>query len=329
MSSPTQIHVFVADWETHKETLQAIRKEVFIVEQNVPQEEEWDGLDEDSTHFLAVTEAGLYIGCARLLPSGQIGRMAVVQSHRGTGSGAALLDAAVAEAAQQGYDKTFLNAQTYALGFYRKAGFVPYGAEFMEAGIPHQAMELKLPLAFTSSETQTTVTKRPQPVPAERERPSEPEHFDTLAQAIESLTDRCNDARRQVWLMHPTLDQELFEHPPLVEAISKLVRSAAHAEVRLLVMDTRLIVDRGHSLLELARRLDGRISIRVFDEQPTEQTSAMACIDSSGYWLLPNWQTPAGVADVSNTVTCRKLKDAFRQSWDRSREAAEFRTLKL
>ena len=82
MSSPTQIHVFVADWETHKETLQAIRKEVFIVEQNVPQEEEWDGLDEDSTHFLAVTEAGLYIGCARLLPSGQIGRMAVQRPAR-------------------------------------------------------------------------------------------------------------------------------------------------------------------------------------------------------------------------------------------------------
>ena len=68
------VHVTEVPWASHRERLRSIRRTVFIEEQNVPQDLEWDGADEDSRHFLAVTEAGVDIGCARLMPSGQIGR---------------------------------------------------------------------------------------------------------------------------------------------------------------------------------------------------------------------------------------------------------------
>jgi predicted GNAT family N-acyltransferase len=129
-----------ADWKTDSELLTEIRRIVFIVEQQVPREEELDGRDEDSWHWLATDAGGAPIGTARLLPEGQVGRMAVLPEHRGSGVGAALLECAVEKARHLGFESVFLHAQTHALEFYRKAGFEPEGEEFMDAGIPHYLM---------------------------------------------------------------------------------------------------------------------------------------------------------------------------------------------
>ncbi len=128
-------------WGDNAKALRAIREEVFIREQNVPVAEEWDGRDDDSRHFLAETD-GKPVGTARLLATGQIGRMAVLQQARGLGIGRVLLNAAVTAARQGDYREIFLEAQTHAVEFYRKAGFRPEGPTFMEAGIPHQRMTL-------------------------------------------------------------------------------------------------------------------------------------------------------------------------------------------
>ena len=128
-------------WDECAATLRAIREEVFIREQNVPVEEEWDGRDEGSRHFLAEAD-GQPVGTARLLPTGQIGRMAVLGWARGLGVGRRLLDAAVAATGDGSYPEVYLEAQTHAVEFYRKAGFRPEGPIFMEAGIPHQRMIL-------------------------------------------------------------------------------------------------------------------------------------------------------------------------------------------
>jgi predicted GNAT family N-acyltransferase len=147
MSNELNIRDFIvreADWSTERNVLSNIRRLVFIVEQNVPQEEEWDGQDDDSWHFLALDNADAPIGTARLLPDGQIGRMSVLEEFRGTGVGRVLLEAAVDKARHLGFDQVFLHAQTHALNFYAKAGFVAEGDEFDEAGIPHQAMRMVL-----------------------------------------------------------------------------------------------------------------------------------------------------------------------------------------
>lgn len=135
-----QFNIREAHWEKDGNQLSDIRHRVFIVEQNVPREEEWDGRDDDSWHWLATDGQEVAIGTCRLLPDGQIGRMAVLTQHRGQGVGAALLEAAVEKARHLGMDQVYLHAQTHALGFYEGLGFKAQGDEFMDAGIPHRHM---------------------------------------------------------------------------------------------------------------------------------------------------------------------------------------------
>ncbi|MCY3857941.1 MAG: GNAT family N-acetyltransferase [Gammaproteobacteria bacterium] len=126
-------------WAEADETLKSIRFKVFVEEQSVPVEEELDGMDEVSTHFLA-TVGGNPVGVARLMPSGQIGRMAVLIAYRRHGIGAQLLRAAVKEALKNGFPEPFLHAQTHALSFYSANGFEAIGEIFLDAGIEHRAM---------------------------------------------------------------------------------------------------------------------------------------------------------------------------------------------
>ncbi len=143
MSNQLEIRKFnirEADWKVDGKQLSNIRRLVFIVEQQVPEDEEWDGQDEDSWHWIATDNQDLPIGTARLLPDGQIGRMAVLNEHRKLGVGAALMEQAVTKARHLGIDSVYLNAQSHALGFYERGGFIKEGEEFIEAGIPHFRM---------------------------------------------------------------------------------------------------------------------------------------------------------------------------------------------
>jgi len=132
------------DWARDAARLAAIRRTVFIDEQGVPEALEWDEHDAAALHLLALAGDGTPIGCARLLPDGHVGRMAVLPAWRRQGVGQALL-AAVMDAAQaRGHATLRLSAQTHAAGFYARAGFVVVGDEYEEAGIPHVAMQRTL-----------------------------------------------------------------------------------------------------------------------------------------------------------------------------------------
>jgi predicted GNAT family N-acyltransferase len=117
---------------------------VFVEEQKVLEALEWDGIDADCRHVIAENASGEPIGCARLLPDGHIGRVAVLASARGQGVGGALLARMIALAAELGHQRVVVNAQTHALAFYERHGFVAFGPEFDDAGIPHQAMARRL-----------------------------------------------------------------------------------------------------------------------------------------------------------------------------------------
>lgn len=134
--------IVLADWAQERERLSRVRRAVFIDEQRVPEELEWDADDAGSVHLLAIDGEGRPIGCARLLPDGHIGRMAVLSAWRGQGVGRALLAATLSAAQARGHTTLRLSAQTHAAGFYARAGFVVVGDEYEEAGIPHVAMQL-------------------------------------------------------------------------------------------------------------------------------------------------------------------------------------------
>ena len=130
------------DWGTAQAELRQIRQSVFIEEQQVPVELEWDGLDEQALHLLAVDTLGKPIGCARILPEGIIGRMAVIKEWRGQGVGQALLGKAVNVCRTHGWQNVTLSAQTHAISFYELSGFVICSEEYLDAGIPHRDMRL-------------------------------------------------------------------------------------------------------------------------------------------------------------------------------------------
>ncbi len=131
----------IVDWRERKDTLKAIRKSVFIDEQHVPEELEWDGRDAECTQFLAVINS-TPVATARLTAEGQIGRMAVLRDFRGRGIGSRLLAAVIEQAKHAGHKQVFLHAQVSVIGFYQQHGFTACGDVFIDAGIKHRSMRL-------------------------------------------------------------------------------------------------------------------------------------------------------------------------------------------
>lgn len=134
----------VVRWEDEAFLIRIVRTAVFIEEQHVPAELEWDELDATSVHVLAEDARGQPIGTARLLHDGHIGRMAVIKEWRRQGIGGAILQKIFTEMINRGIPEAKLNAQVTAIGFYQKFGFRAYGNEFMDAEIPHVKMLLQL-----------------------------------------------------------------------------------------------------------------------------------------------------------------------------------------
>ena len=126
-------------WDEASKGLRRIRYDVFVVEQHVPEVLEWDDADLVSVHALAEA-ARKPIGCARLLPDGHIGRVAVVTEWRGRGVGTALMRALMQVARDRGDTRVIVNAQVAAIAFYAREGFEATGEVFDEAGIPHRVM---------------------------------------------------------------------------------------------------------------------------------------------------------------------------------------------
>lgn len=139
----TSIDIQVVDWLHRQDALKAIRKSVFIDEQHVPKDLEWDGQDDDCIHFLASVNA-TPVATARLTARGQIGRMAVLRKYRGIGIGSRLLAAVIEQARQSGFEQVFLHAQVNVIGFYEKYGFSTEGDIFIDAGIEHRTMRLSI-----------------------------------------------------------------------------------------------------------------------------------------------------------------------------------------
>ena len=119
-----------------------VRRAVFVDEQKVPAEMELDEFDPPSLHALAFDGEGRVLGTGRLLPDGHIGRMAVLRQARGTGVGSALLQALMQAARARGDREVVLSAQTHAVPFYERFGFVAEGEQYDDAGIPHRMMRL-------------------------------------------------------------------------------------------------------------------------------------------------------------------------------------------
>ncbi|HXH01479.1 MAG TPA: GNAT family N-acetyltransferase [Xanthomonadaceae bacterium] len=308
------------DYDAGLPDLRAVRETVFVQEQHVPLEEEWDALDPHCLHVLARDAHGLPIGTGRLIPpsmdsadgmpmhgafppAARIGRMAVLRDWRGRGVGAALLSALLDVARARGWRQVTLNAQLDALPFYARHGFVPAGPIFEEAGIRHRAMCRVLGGATAVDDRDAAVC---------------------IVAAI------LGGARRQVDIYSRDLDPGLFDAAPVLEALRMFATSASGRQLRVLLQDTAAPQRAQPPVLALAQRLPSIFSFRaVEDPVDLAYPSAFVASDTGGWYFRALGHRFDGEAGLDGPARARQLRERFEQIWQRARPASEFRALRI
>ena len=296
-----------ADWPADSELMRQLRETVFVREQGVPADIEWDGRDSSATHMIAL-RGERPVGCGRLLPDGKIGRLAVLAPERGRGTGRRLLEALVDAATEAGLEEVYLHAQQHASDFYRRAGFASSGQPFEEAGIAHIAMRRQL--------------LRPAPEGFEA-GVGYPQPFADYAVAL------CRSASRELCLLSPDLDHRVFDRQPLVDAISELARHSRQSGVRILVSDWRPMVQRGHRLLTLARRLPTSVRLQQLTEHPDWKGQTLLLRDRSGILWQPGDSDKSGFWEPNSRAEASHHRDLFEELWRHSAPHIEFRSVPL
>lgn len=134
-------------WDQLQQDAKLIRELVFISEQNIPEQDEWDDQDAISQHFV-VYDQNQPIATARLLVNNSVGRVAVLKAYRGQGIGRLIMLEIIAYAQAQKRPNLQLSSQVHAISFYEKLGFSIQGDEYDECGIPH--IEMVMPIGLHS-----------------------------------------------------------------------------------------------------------------------------------------------------------------------------------
>lgn len=293
--------VALADYAREHADVHAVRTTVFVEGQGVPAELERDALDPVSAHVLARTADGTPVGTARLTPDRRIGRMAVLEAYRGRGIGEALLEALVAHARARGWPEVSLHAQLHALPFYARAGFVPCGPVFSEAGIDHRLMVRRLP-------------------------GSSPVEDAEAAAAV--LVALAGHARRGLSIYSRALDPGLLDRRDVVDAIRRFATRRGRCQVRILLQDAATPQREDAPLLALAQRLPSVFELRQTDDPVDDRyPSAYAFNDTGGALFRPLGQRFEGEGGIEDRPAARRLAQAFEPVWTRSRPCTELRAL--
>lgn len=287
------------DYESGLPQLRAVREAVFVQEQGVPLELEWDELDPHCHHVIARDAHGQPIGTGRLTPEHRIGRMAVLAGWRGRGVGDALLLALVEQARQLGWPVLSLHAQVSAEGFYARHGFLPHGERFVEAGIDHQAMRRLL--------------DAPNPV-------------ETREAAIAALLGVIGGGRRGLWIYSRELDPGLLDQPEVLVALRRFATRGG--EARILLQDAVAPQSAHAPLIGLAQRLPSAFLFRAIEE-PVDRAypSAFIANDRGGWYFRPLGYHPEGETRIDQPSRARQLEAVFEPFWERARPCSEYRVL--
>jgi predicted GNAT family N-acyltransferase len=305
-----------ADYLADIKDLRAVREPVFVVEQKVPLDMEWDELDPASYHVVARDAEHRPIGTGRLTPERKIGRLAVLRDWRGRGVGDAMLGALIDEARRRDWGQVSLHAQVDAIGFYEKWGFQRYGEEFDEAGIRHQSMRLELP--------PFEIGKHPGMAP--RGPSVKPMDVDTLDTVVAATIQLVDQARRHLCVYTRGLEHGLYGQMAVVDAFKRFGISGRGAVARILVQDPLLV--RSHPLLALAHRLPSALEFRTpIDPEDMQYPSAFVANDRDGYLFRVLDGRFDGEWSPTLPARNRQLVDGFDRVWQRCRPCSEFRAL--
>lgn len=309
-------------WKDAPPAVKGIRSTVFIDEQQVPDDLEWDSEDETALHFL-LFENETPVAVARLIQeeeNAKIGRMAVLKTHRGKGAGAELMKALVRACADLGIEAIRLSAQTHAQPFYQRFGFFPKGDIYPDAGIDHVDMFNPAPALLFSRET----------LP---ELPFRLAHDDTSyryqsASECEALTRYLiAQTERDLDIYSANLDPSLLDSDFVTSNLTKLLKHNRRAKVRLLVQDEKPLIKRPHRLVELHKRLSSRIELKIVNTDYPFEESAFILVDRDGFSFREDAQQLSGFANFNSPHNVKRYRDKFDLMWTRGAVSRELRPL--
>lgn len=303
------MEIRTTDWKSSRDLIRKIRTEVFINEQGVSPEQEWDDADLKAIHFIAF-EGRNPIGCARLMSNGHFGRMAVLKNYRHQHWGSRLLRAIENHARNDlKLREINANAQTKAIAFYKKNEFNIRGEFFEDAGMPHVEIH-KAPGAPRTNWVMN---------------PGRDESIHDLTSLIamvgwieltlganpQSATIICTDLSLTVW-----------SHSAVLDAISEFARRSPKRRVNILLPSEHAGISR-HPLLRLQQRLSSRISLGI---HPGADVNLL---------LTPSWGYMK-IIDPINAIACmgdmgtvRRLESQYSQLLQVAQPSKEVRRLAI
>lgn len=303
-----------------------VREQVFIEEQNVPVALEWDGKDNEAIQVLARDENNHPIATARMLDTGQIGRMAVLPEWRKKGIGSAMLIRLISQAQRLNYPKVFVHAQTTAVSFYERFGFVSKGEEFMDADMPHLEMARELSQHSPMRKRSTEYFDFMQHVVGEDNTLHEINDPSQLVSAIAHVTE---GAGYSLDVLSYSLTPEYFNQEPFISNLKEMVKRGGRVRVRFLLCDSSLLYRNSHAVLDLARKVSSYIDIRLIDndDQPYEQSMIIA--DRQAFIFQKNQRVLRVQLCLRQKRMAASLTEEFERLWNRGHADPNLRKLHI
>ncbi len=295
-------------WSKDRVDLKSIRRDVFVLEQGVDQDLEWDGKDEEAEHYLAYID-GEAVGCARLLDHKKIGRMAVLKLYRGKGIGKEILDHIKRHASQKRYTLLQLSAQCHAYEFYSRSGFNACSQPYIDAGMAHIDMECRV---FSQEESQYQYAfSQDQNI----------YHGNSTIETAGFFEIMLSQCRRALTLSINDLSHPLTHDPQLLSKISQLARQQKHFKAYILLNNYHASHN-DHPLFKLMHKLPSFVKIR----NSTENIPNQFLVDGTAWFNLNGNASKVCYSDRSRT---KQFMEQFNRSWHQAKELQGARRLSI
>jgi predicted GNAT family N-acyltransferase len=300
-------------WDDAHSALRLIRQTVFIEEQQVPEELEWDVDDKIATHFLG-KEDNRPVACARLLKDGTLGRLAVLKEYRRHGWGSRIIRAAEQHLLDINKNKLSLNSQANSYYFYLYNGYHPTEEMSWDANIPHIQMQKLL--------------NRPNPASKNYllGEDKQTHHSSQLAASSVWFQIASNQCRRAINIQISDLAHPLFNNAACISNLARFIRESRQTQIRVLINEEIPGLS-AHPLFQLQHRMSSRFKIRLLHVTNGKETqNNQILFDLSGY-LRFGYKTSC--CNFSNRISVRRHQENFEKNWVNSKEVIEGRKLNI
>lgn len=307
------MEISFVNWDDAQSALRHIRQTVFIDEQHVPEELEWDAEDKTAIHLLG-REGNLPVACARLTPDGKLGRLAVLKDYRKHGWGSRLLRGAEQYLHEKRKNKIYLNSQANSYYFYFQNGYRPTEAMFWDANIPHIRME--------------KVIGRPNPNSNTFLLGLDNENYtsDQPAACPVWLQIASSQSRREIDIEIRDLSHPVFNNSFCLDNLSAFIRQSQRTRIRVLLHEEiRGLAE--HPLMQTQLRVSSRFLVRrIQSSAGRERPKNYFLFDYKGHIRFDLKSTTCSFNDAAS-VKRQKMK--FEEEWNRSMQLIEGRKLRI